>query len=275
VPTRAEAPPHNPNVVLMLADTPEPIPDYWNLGLDVRDRPTRMLADGTLLERTPLEVAALNAFERHRDILEDGNYRISLSGDPATIDFLEIMRAKLLISRGDEPISIVILEEQEVVEREPAPGESPHVIGHRPRYRRLDHPEEPLPEDMIVFDLSDDGGSDADGRQLPVEVPGARVFGWRGLRNRNRMLHEAYADAAVRSLVARAAHLGAKRSQEWGIYVGRRAQLAVAVLRASRGFHAGRMLPILVRQQWRGDLPGEVPTWRPLELRLLESTKVA
>jgi hypothetical protein len=262
-------------VVLMLADTPEPIPDYWNLALDVRDRPSRILADGAIVQRTPLEVAALHAFERHRDILEDGNYQISLSGDPGTVDFLEIMRAKLLISKGDEPIEIVIVEDQQVVEREPASGEAPRVIGQRSRYRCLGHPDEPLSENMVVFDLSDDGGSDRDGRQIAVDVPGARVFGWRGLRNRNRLLHEAYAEAAARSLVARAAHLGAHGPREWGIYVGRRAQLAVAVLRASRGFHAGRMLPILVRQQWRGDLPGEVPTWRPLELTLLESTKVA
>jgi hypothetical protein len=262
-------------VVLILAGTPEQISDYWNLELDVQDRPTQILEDGRISRRTPLEVSALHAFEEHRDILEDGNYRISLSGDPTTIDFLEIMRAKLLVSEGDEPIEIVVVEEQEVVEQEPASDEAPRILEHRLLYRRLGHPDEPLRENMVVFDLSDDGGSDGDGRQIPVDIPGARVIGWRELRNRHRLQHEAYADAAARSLIARAAHLGAVSSEEWGIYVGRRAQSAVAVLRASRGFYAGRMIPILARRQWSGDSPGEVPSWRPLELRLLESTKVA
>jgi hypothetical protein len=263
------------DVVLILADVQAEVPGYWNLALDVHERPTRRFRDGRVWQRTPLEVGALRAFEERRDILADGNYRISLSGDPATIDFLEVMRAKLIVSEGQEPIEIVIVEEEEVIEREPEPGEAPTVLERRLRYRRLGHADAPLPDDMIVFDLSSDGGSDAEGRQIPVDIPGARVIGWRGLRNRNRMVHEAYAEAAARSLIARAEHLGAQRPEDWGIYVGRRAQRAVAVLRASRGFYAGRMIPILVQQQWRRDVPGEPLAWRPLGLKLLESTRVA
>ena len=272
--SQSDAPVHGQDVVLMLADTPVEVPGYWNLKLDVPDRLTRLLEDGTVLQYTPLEVSAERAFEHERQILADGNYRISLSGDPGTIDFLGIMRAMLILSEGREPIEVVIAEDQEVIEREPEPGEAPRVVERRTHYRRLGRIDEPLPENLVVFDLSDEGGSDEDGRQLPVDIPGARVLGWRGLRNRERMVQEAYAEAAARSLAARAARLGAERPHEWAIYVGRRAQRAVAVLRTSRGFYEGRMIPILVRQQWRNDRPGEAPNWRPLGLQRLESTRL-
>jgi hypothetical protein len=35
------------------------------------------------------------------------------------------------------------------------------------------------------------------------------------------------------------------------------------------------MIPILVREQWRHDVPDAAPSWRPLGLRLLEQTWVA
>jgi hypothetical protein len=262
-------------VALVLAGNRETVPGYWSIELDVRERPTWLLADGRVYRRTPLEERALQAFEEHRDVLADANYRISLTGDPAIIDFLELMRAKMLVSNGREPLQVVIAEEQELIEREPAPGEAPNVIERRVSYRRLSHPEEPLAEGMLVFDLSHDGGTRSDDGQVPVAIPGARVIGWEGLRNRNRMLHESYAVAAVESLIARATRLGAQRSQDWGIYVGRQAQPAVAVLRVSRGFYAGRMIPILVRDQWRHDLPDTEPSWRPLALQLHESHAVA
>lgn len=262
-------------VALVLAGSREKLPGYWSIELDVRERPTRLLPDGRVWRRTPLEALALHAFEQHRDILADANYLISLSADPATVDFLELMRAKMLVSEGREPLQIVIAEDQEVIEREPAPGEAPQVIERRVAYRRLSHPDAPLTAGMIVFDLSDDGGRRADGGQIPVEIPGARVIGWTGLRNRHRILHESYALAAVDSLIARAARLGAQRPEDWGIYVGRQAQTAVAVLRVSRGFYAGRMIPILVRDQWRRDVPGREPSWRPLALQLRATHAVA
>jgi hypothetical protein len=262
-------------VALVLAGNRQTVPGYWSIELDVRERPTWLLPDGRVCRRTPLEERALHAFEEHRDILADGNYRISLTGDPATIDFLELMRAKMLVSKGREPLQVVIAEEQEVLEREPSAGEAPNPIERRLLYRRLSHPDEPLAEGMLVFDLSHDGGTRADDGQVPVEIPGARVIGWEGLRNRHRMLHESYALAAVESLIARAAGLGIQRSQDWGIYVGRQAQPAVAVLRVSRGFYAGRMIPILVRDQWRRDVSGRKPSWRPLALQLHESHAVA
>jgi hypothetical protein len=262
-------------VVLILADAHVEIPGYWNLRLDVRDRATRISRTGQVYQRQTLESRARDAFEAERDILTEGNYRISLSGEPAVVDFLEIMRAKLLVSEGQEPIDIVIAEEKEVVDHAPEPGREPQIVERRVVYRRMGHPDEPLPGGMVVFDLSDDGGSDADGAQIPIEIPGARVIGWRGVRNRGQLLHEAYADTAARSLIARAAALGARGSGEWGIYVGRQAQVAVAVLRESRGFYAGRMLPLLVREQWRHDAPGTPPSWRPLGLRLLDQTRVA
>ena len=184
MPMPQPAQPHDPalrqDVVLILADVQAEVPGYWNLALDVHERPTRRFRDGSIWQRTPLEVGALRAFEERRDILADGNYRISLSGDPATIDFLEVMRAKLIVSEGQEPIEIVIVEEEEVIEREPEPGEEPTVLEHRLRYRRLGYVDAPLPDDMIVFDLSSDRGSDAEGRQIPVDIPGARVIGWQG-----------------------------------------------------------------------------------------------
>jgi hypothetical protein len=260
---------------LILAGGKFKIPGYWNLELDVREPATWISREGRVYRRKTLRSRAQQAFEAERDILAAGNYRISLSGDPATVDFLEIMRAKLLVSKGAEPIEIVIAEQQEVVDQEPVRGRAPHVVERRVVYRRLDRPEEPLPEGLVVVDLSDDGGSSPDGAQIPVEIPGARVIGWRGLRNRSQLVHEHYAEAAAYSLIARAAHLGARRSDQWGIYVGRKAQVAVAVLRESRGFYAGRMIPILVREQWRKDVPGTDPSWRPLGLQLLEQTKVA
>jgi hypothetical protein len=262
-------------VVLILAGARVDIPGYWNLQLDVRDPLTRMSRDGRVYQRRTLEARARDAFEAERDILTEGNYRISLSGTPSTVDFLEIMRAKLLVSEGQEPIEIVIAEDQEVVDEEPLPGREPQIVERRVVYRRLGRPDEPLPEGMVVFDLSDDGGSDAEEAQIPIEIPAARVIGWRRLRNSGQLLHEAYADTAARSLIARAAALGARRPDAWGIYVGRSAQVAVAVLRESRGFYGGGMIPILVREQWRHDIPGTAPTWRPLGLRLLEQTKFA
>jgi hypothetical protein len=262
-------------VVLILAGAHIEIPGYWNLQLDVRDRATRISRHGRVYQRQTLESRARDAFEEERDILTEGNYRISLSGAPATVDFLEIMRAKLLVSEGQEPIEIVIAEDHEVVDEEPLLDREPRIVERRVVYRRLGRPDEPLPEGMVVFDLSDDGGSEADGAQIPIEIPGARVIGWRGVRNRGQLLHEAYADTAARSLIARAAALGVRGSDEWGMYVGRSAQVAVAVLRESRGFYAGRMIPILVREQWRHDVPGTAPSWRPLGLRLLEQTRVA
>jgi hypothetical protein len=261
--------------VLILAGAQLEIPGYWNLPLDVGDRATRVARDGRVYQRQTLESRARDAFEAERDILTEGNYLISLSAAPSVVDLLELMRAKLLVSEGREPIEVVIAEEQEVLDQAPEPGREPRVLEHRVVYRRLGHPDAPLPEGMLVFDLSDDGGSDADGAQIPVEIPGARVIGWRGVRNRGQLLHEAYADAAARSLIARAAALGAGGSDEWGIYVGRQAQVAVAVLRESRGFYGGRMIPILVREQWSQDVPGAAPSWRPLGLRLLEQTWVA
>jgi hypothetical protein len=261
--------------VLILAGAQIEIPGYWNLQLNVGDRATRVSRDGRVYQRQTLESRARDAFEAERDILTEGNYLISLSGAPSVVDFLELMRAKLLVTEGREPIEIVIAEEQEVLDEAPVPGRELKVVERRVVYRRLGHPDEPVPEDMVIFDLSDDGGSDADGAQIPIEIPGARVIGWRGVRNRGQLLHEAYADAAARSLIARAAALGARGSDEWGIYVGRRAQVAVAVLRTSRGFYAGRMIPILVREQWRHDVPNATPSWRPLGLRLLEQTWVA
>jgi hypothetical protein len=262
-------------VALILSGGRLQIPGYWNLELEVQDPPSLIFADGSPCRRTPLEVRARQAFEEHRDILSEGNYRISLGGDPATIDFFELMRAKILVSEGHRPIEIVIVEEQDVVAQEPAPGEPPGVLERRRLYRRLGHPDARLPEGMLVFDLSDDGGRDEGGHQIPVEIPGARVIGWSGLRNQHRLLHESYALAAAESLIARAAHLGARDPEKWGIYVGREAQRAVAVLRTSRGFYAGRMIPILVRQQWRHDVPGEAPSWRPLRLRLLDASEIA
>jgi hypothetical protein len=277
---RQSGPPRSPplatqEVVLILAGAKFKIPGYWNLELDVREPATWISREGRVYRRQTLRSRAERAFEAERDILTAGNYRISLSGDPATVDFLEIMRAKLLVSKGAEPIEIVIAEQQEVLDEEPVQGRDPHVVERRVVYRRLDRPEEPLPEGLVVFDLSDDGGSSPDGAQIPVEIPGARVIGWRGLRNRSQLVHERYAEAAAHSLIARAARLGARRSDQWGIYVGRKAQVAVAVLRESRGFYAGRMIPILVREQWRKDVPGTGPSWRPLGLQLLEQTKVA
>ena len=271
----SQAPAFGHEVALILAGSRVEIPGYWSLELDVRDEPTRLLRDGRILRRRTLESCARQAFETQREILDDGNYRISLSGDPATIDLLEIMRATLLVSEGQEPLEIVIAEDQDLVEKEPAPGDTPQILERRVRYRRLGHPDEALPEGMVVFDLSDDGGSDDRGAQIPVQIPGARLIGWRGLRNRNQMLHEAYAAAAARSLVERSAQLCGKGSTPWGVYVGRQAQRACAVLRESRGFYAGRMIPILVRQQWRKDLADAAPSWRPLGLRLLEHTRVA
>lgn len=271
----SQDPAFGPEVVLILAGARVEIPGYWSVELDVRDEPTRLLGDGRVLRRRTLESCARQAFEAQREILDDGNYRISLSGDPATIDFLEIMRATLLVTEGQRAIEIVIAEEQEVVEKEPAPGETPQVLERRVVYRRLGHPDEALPEGMVVFDLSDDGGSDDQGAQIPVQIPGARVIGWRGLRNRYQMRHESYASAAARSLVERSARLCGDGATPWGIYVGRQAQRACAVLRESRGFYAGRMIPILVRQQWRKDTAGAAPSWRPLGLRLLEHTRVA
>jgi hypothetical protein len=271
----SQDPAFGPEVVLILAGARVEIPGYWSVELDVRDEPTRLLGDGRVLRRRTLESCARQAFAAQREILDDGNYRISLSGDPATIDFLEIMRATLLVTEGQRAIEIVIAEEQEVVEKEPAPGETPQVLERRVVYRRLGHPEEALPEGMVVFDLSDDGGSDERGSQIPVQIPGARVIGWRGLRNRYQMRHESYASAAARSLVERSARLCGDGARPWGIYVGRQAQRACAVLRESRGFYAGRMIPILVRQQWRKDVEGAAPSWRPLGLRLLEHTRVA
>jgi len=262
------------DVVLILAGAKFKIPGYWNLELDFRDDPTWMSREGRVYRRRTLRSRAQQAFEAEREILTEGNYRISLSGDPTTVDFLEIMRAKLLVSEGEEPIEIVIAEQQEVVDEEPVPGRDPHVLERRVVYRRLDRPDEPLPEGMVVFDLSDDGGSDAEGAQIPVEIPGTRVIGWRELRNRSQLVHEHYAEAAAHSLSARAARLGARCSDQWGIYVGRKAQVAVAVLRESRGFYAGRMIPILVCEQWPQDVPGTDPSWRPLGLQLLERTKV-
>jgi len=262
-------------VVLILAGAQIEIPGYWNLQLDVGDRATRVSRDGRVYQRQTLESRARDAFEAERDILTEGNYRIFLSGAPAIVDFLEIMRAKLLVTEGQEPIEIVIAEEQEVVDQAPVPGREPQAVARRVVYRRMGHPDEPLPEGMVVFDLSDDGGSEANGAQIPIEIPGARVIGWRGVRNRGQLLHEAYADTAARSLIARAATLGVRGSDGWGMYVGRSAQVAVAVLRESRGFYAGRMIPILVREQWRHDVPGAAPSWRPLGLRLLEQTRVA
>ncbi len=263
-----------PDVALALTGGHLEIPGYWTLELDVGDRPTRILRDGHVSQRMPIESRARQVFEAHRDLLADANYRISLTGDPATIDFLEIMRATLLVSEGQQPIQIVIAEEEEVIEREPGPGEEPKVLERRIRYRRLGHPDAPLPEGLIVFDLSDEGG-EAGGHQVPVAMPGARVIPWARLRNRQRLVHEAYARAAAESLVARAAHLGVERTVGWAIYCGRPAQPAVTVLRTSRGFYAGRMIPILVRQQWRDDVPGEEPSWRPLGLRLLSSSSGA
>jgi hypothetical protein len=262
------------DVALALTGRHYEIPGYWTLELDVGERPTRLLPDGRVWRRAPIESRAREVFDAHRDILADANYRISLTGDPATIDFLEIMRATLLVSEGEQPIEILIAEEQEVIEREPAPGEEPRVIERRIAYRLLGHPDAPLPDGLVVFDLSDEGG-EADGVQVPVEIPGTRVIGWAQLRNRQRLLHEAYARAAAESLIARAAHLGLKQTQGWALYCGRQAQPAVTVLRTSRGFYAGRMMPILVRRQWSGDVPGEAPSWRPLGLRLLSSSKVA
>jgi hypothetical protein len=276
----ATGPPRSPplatrDVALILAGAKVKIPGYWNLELDVRVPPTWISRDGHVYRRQTLRSRAQQAFEAERAILTEGNYHISLSGDPATVDFLEIMRARLLVSQGAEPIEIVIAEQQEVVGEEPVRGRNPQVVERRVVYRRLDRPEEPLPEGLVVFDLSDDGGSSPDGAQIPVEIPGARVIGWRGLRNRSQLVHERYAEAAAHSLIARAARLGARRSDQWGIYVGREAQAAVAILRASRGFYAGRMIPILVRKQWRKDVPGSDPSWRPLGLQLLEQTKIA
>jgi hypothetical protein len=247
---RQAGPPRSPplathDVVLILAGAKFKIPGYWNLELDVREPAIWISREGRVYRRQTLRSRAQRAFEAERDILTEGNYRTSLSGDPATVDFLEIMRAKLLVSKGAEPIEIVIAEQQEVLDEEPVQGRDPHVVERRVVYRRLDRPEEPLPEGLVVFDLSDDGGSSPDGAQIPVEIPGARVIGWRGLRNRSQLVHEHYAEAA-------------------GIYVGRKAQVAVAVLRESRGFYAGRMIPILVREQWRKDVPGTDPSWRPL-----------
>jgi len=265
----------NSRVALILAGAQIEIPGYWNLELDIHDRATLISRDGHVYQRHTLESRASEAFETKRDILAEGNYHIALSGAPDVVDFLEIMRAKLLVSDGQEPIEVVIAEEQEVLDHEPTPDREPEVVGRRVVHRRLGYPDEPLPEGMVVFDLSDEGGSDTHGSQTPIEIPGARVVGWRGLRNRVQLLHEAYADAAARSLIARANALGADTSDKWGIYVGRRAQVAVAVLRESRGFYAGRMIPILVREQWRHDVPGTAPSWRPLGLRLLEQTRVA
>jgi hypothetical protein len=267
-------PPGTQDVVLILAGARLKIPGYWNLELDFRETTTWISREGRVYRRRTLRSRAQQAFEAEREILTEGNYRISLSGDPVTVDFLEILRAKLLVSEGREPIEIIVAEQQEVVDEEPVPGRDPHVVERRVVYRRLDHPDEPIPEGMVVFDLSDDGGSDADGAQIPVEIPGARVIGWRELRNRSQLVHEHYAEAAAQSLIARAARLGARSSDQWGIYVGRKAQVAVAVLRGSRGFYAGRMIPILVCEQWPQDVPGTDPTWRPLGLKLLEQTKV-
>jgi hypothetical protein len=261
-------------VALALTGAHLEISGYWTLQLDVGDRPTRILPDGRVWQRIPIESRALQVFEAHRDILADANYRISLTGDPATIDFLEIMRATLLVSEGHEPIQVVIAEQEETIEGEPAPGAPAKVVDRRVRYRRLGHPDDPLPEGLVVFDLSDEGG-EAGGHRLAVEIPGARVIAWARLRNRQRLVHEAYARAAAESLIARAAHLGIERTDGWAIYCGRSAQPAVTVLRTSRGFYAGRMIPILVRQQWRSDVPGEQPGWRPLGLRLLPSSRVA
>lgn len=274
-PQRDRPPLATQDVVLILAGAKFKIPGYWNLELDVRESATWISREGHVYRRQTLRSRAQQAFEAARDILTEGNYRISLSGDPATVDFLEIMRAKLLVSRGEEPIEIIIAEQQEVLDEEPVPGRDPRVSERRVVYRRLDRPDEPPPEGLVVFDLSDDGGSSADGAQIPVDIPGARVVGWRELRNRSRLVHERYAEAAAHSLIQRAARLGASRSDQWGIYVGRKAQVAVAVLRESRGFYAGRMIPILVREQWRRDFPGTDPSWRPLGLQLLEQTKVA
>ncbi|MDJ0865657.1 MAG: hypothetical protein QNK03_06080 [Myxococcota bacterium] len=260
-PPRDCPPVHSRNVALILAGAKLDIPGYWNLELDVRVPATRISREGSIQTRQTLWSVVQQAFESHREILTEGNYSISLSSDPATVDFLEIMRAKLLVSKGEEPIEIIVAEEQEVVEEEPARGVPPRVAERRVAHGLLDRPDEPLPEGMVVFDLSDDGGSGADGSQIPIEIPGARVVGWRGLRNRSQLVHEAYAEAAVHSLIARAARLGARRSDQWGIYVGRKAQPAVAVLRGSRGFYAGRMIPILVREQWRRDVPGAPPSW--------------
>jgi len=271
-PTRGPA---TQEVALVLAGSQIKVPGYWSIELDVSDRPTLLLPDGRVARRTPLEERALQAFEAHRDILADSNYRISLTGDPATIDFLAMMRAKMLVSEGRAPLQVVIAEEQHVIAGVPEPGDEPQVIERRTLYRRLSHPEETLAEGTIVFDLSDEGGRRADDGQVPVTIPGARVVGWAGLRNRHRLLHEPYALAAVESLIARAAQLGAERPDQWGIYVGRQAQPAVAVLRVSRGFYAGRMIPILVREQWRRDVPGTEPRWRPLALQLAESHAVA
>jgi hypothetical protein len=262
-------------VALVLAGSRFKVPGYWSIELDVHDRPALLLPDGRVWRRAPLEARALHAFEAHRDILADSNYRISLTADPATSDFLELMRAKMLVSQGRDPLQIVIAEEQEVIAHAPETGQEPEVIERRTLYRRLSHPEAPLAEGTLVFDLSDDGGRAADGGQIPVEIPGARVIGWSGLRNRQQLLHESYALAAVESLIARATRLGAQRSDAWAIYVGRQAQPAVAVLRVSRGFYAGRMIPILVRDQWRHDTPGTEPSWRPLALQLHESHAVA
>jgi len=267
--------PATQEVALVLAGSQIKVPGYWSIELDVSDRPTLLLPDGRVWRRTPLEARALQAFELHRDILADSNYRISLTGDPATIDFLAMMRAKMLVSEGRAPLQVVIAEDQHVIEQAPEPGEEPRVIERRTLYRRLSHPEAPLAEGTVVFDLSDEGGRRADDGQIPLAIPGARVIGWAGLRNRHQLLHEPYALAAVESLIARAARLGAERPDQWGIYVGRQAQPAVAVLRVSRGFYAGRMIPILVREQWRRDVPGTEPSWRPLALQLAESHAVA